>query len=243
MTLQSHIALPIAAQSPTDPLSQYALALLKKRPAESPVDDVLREMEEIAAVENIPIIGPLEGAIIQSLVRFKQMKTGKVLDIGTAIGYSAIWLAHGLAEGSQVYSIEIDPVRAARARTFIARAGFSHRVQILVGDVMELLPGFGLQFDIILQDVIKHLYFGSDSGLAIKLLHLCQAHLVDGGMLLGDNAFCLGEVLHEANGLPGQVAGIQAYNQALARHKQLESVIIPVRDGLWLSHKKPSVAS
>ncbi len=228
-------ALPIAPQLNDDPLAQYALQLLRQRPCISPLDDVLHEMESIALDESIPIIGPLEGAIIQMFVNSTE-PGHHILDIGTAVGYSALWLARAITPDSHVTSIEIDPQRAKRARQFIHRAGLEEQITVLVGDVFDILPTLPGKFDVILQDVIKHAYFGSDSRLALQLLDLCLAHLRGGGLLLGDNAFCLGEVLLSPNDhLPKQVLGIQAYNEAVAGHPQLQSVIVPVRDGLWVS--------
>ena len=59
----------------------------------------------------------------------------------------------------------------------------------MVGDALELLPTIDIQFDVILQDVIKHSYFGADSSLAVQLLDQCLAHLAEDGLLMGDNAF------------------------------------------------------
>ena len=229
--------LPIVPQSPDDPLSSYALEMLHLRQPISPVDDVLREQEELAARDNVPIIGPLEGAIIQTLLHLRQSPTRNALDIGGAIGYSAIWLARALPD-SQVISIEIDQQRAELAQHFVEKAGFQTRISVMTGNVFELLPDLDIQFDVILQDVIKHVYFGADSSLALELLDLCLECLTDDGLLLSDNAFCMGEVLHNsAEGLPNQVAGIIAYNRELASRPNLESVIIPVRDGLWVSQR------
>ncbi len=229
------VALPIVPQLPDDPLEKYALMLLRKRPAVLPVDDVLREMEALAAREAIPIIGPLEGAVIQAIMQLRQPPPRWVLDIGTAIGYSALWLARALPRESRVISIEIDPQRARVARDFIQRAGYHGQVEIINGDVMDVLPALG-KFDVILQDVIKHVYFGKSADLSLQLLEECLRHLEVNGVLLGDNAYCMGEVLHRRKAdLPAQIVGIQAYNESVAVHPQLDSVIIPVRDGLWVS--------
>ena len=146
-------------------------------------------------------------------------------------------MARGLPTDCKIISIEIDPQRAQRAREFVAKAGCQSQIEILVGDVFDLLPDLG-EFDVIFQDVIKHKYFGSDSELSLKLLDCCLEHLCAQGVLFGDNAFCMGEVLHNpTDELPTQVVGIQAYNTTIAAHPQLSSVIIPVRDGLWVSNK------
>ena len=229
-------SLPIVPQQPDDPLSSYALEMLRLRKPISPVDDVFLEQEELAARDNVPIIGSLEGAIIQTLLHVRQPPARNILDIGGAIGYSAIWMARALPD-SQVISIEIDQQRAELAQSFVEKAGFQTRVRVMIGNVFELLPDLDIQFDVILQDVIKHVYFGTDSSLALRLLDLCLECMVDDGLLLSDNAFCMGEVLHNSEELPKQVSGIIAYNKEIASSPNLESVIIPVRDGLWVSQK------
>lgn len=235
MNLQS---LPIAPQTSNAPLEQYALNLLRLRQPQPGLDAVLAEMEALAVDEQIPIIGPVEGAVLQSLVGLAGPRVRNVLDIGTAIGYSALWLARDLGPQAHVWSIELNPERAERARAFIERAGLSGRITVLQGDVFDILPTLDHTFDVIFQDVIKHVYFSADPGLAIRLLDHCLAHLAPDGVLLGDNAFCLGEVLLSAAEIPPQVVGVQAYNNAVATHPALQSVIVPIRDGLWVSYRR-----
>ncbi len=236
--MSSSHALPIVPQKPQDALSAYALDLLRMRPQDDLVDPVLREMEDLAEREGIPIIGPLEGAILQMLLRLLGKAPQRALDIGTAIGYSAIWMAQGLPPQTEIVSIELDPERVKLARKFIRQAGLEDRIRVLQGDVFQLLPDLGT-FDVIFQDVIKHVYFAADSHLALRLLDLCLEHLKPGGLLLGDNVFCLGEAYKAPDPeTPPQVLGIKAYNQRVATHPDLESVVIPVRDGLWVSVKR-----
>lgn len=236
MIVNSH--LPIAPQVNDDPLSQYTLDLLRLRPTASPVDEVLQEMERFAADNNVPIVGPVEGAIIQTLVATTTAPV-RILELGTAIGYSSIWLARSLRPGSHITSIEIDSERVAIARDYIRRAGLENCVTVLEGDFFDILPKLEGKFDVIFQDFIKHLYFESNTNLALQVLDSCLQLLKPNGLMLGDNAFCLGEVIslpdeHVSN----RVAGIRAYNLALAKCPELESVIIPIRDGLWVSYKR-----
>jgi predicted O-methyltransferase YrrM len=236
MMVQTH--LPIVPQVNDDPLSQYTLDLLHLRPTASPVDAILREMEAFAAEQYIPIVGPVEGAIIQSLIA-STTQPRQILELGTAIGYSTIWLARALRPGSYVTTIEMDAERAGIARRYISRAGLADRVTVLEGDFFDILPTLEAGFDVIFQDFIKHLYFEASADLALQVLESCVRLLKPNGLMLGDNAFCLGEVvIPPGEHLSNRVAGIQAYNLALAKRPDLESVIIPVRDGLWVSYKR-----
>ncbi len=234
-------ALPIVPQVSDDLLEQYALQIMKLQEVDSPLQQVLHEIEKIAEQEKVPIIGALEGKILAGLISMHHPRALKVLDIGTAIGYSAIWLTRVIGPQGHITSIEIDPARAERAREFVRRAGVESQVEIITGDVFDLLrsdqqPAPEQQYDVIFQDVMKHVYFSQDPGLALKLLDLSVAYLAPGGFLLTDNAFCQGKVMQPSE--YNQVKGIQAYNEAVATHPNLDSMLLPFRDGLWFSRRQ-----
>lgn len=226
-------SLPIVPQDSTEPRELYATALLRTAPMPAQIDDVLREMEDIAREEEIPVVGRLEGMVVRTLASLPGASTRRILDIGTAIGYSSIWLAGALGPGGRVTSIEIDPVRAGRAVEFIERAGYADRVDVLVGDAFDMLPGLG-GFDVIFQDVMKHRYFGDDPSKAAELLKLSKSLLNPGGVLLIDNAFCGSHVLG-SDPDPVEARGVQVMNELLARDADFTSVILPIRDGLWVA--------
>lgn len=229
--------LPIVPQDSLDPREVFATSLVRLAPLPDRLDAVMTEMETAARDEGIPVVGRLEGAILRSLAMLTGDRAMRVLDIGTAIGYSALWLAHALPEGGKVTSIELDPDRASRAADFIDRAGMSDRTEIIVGDAFELLPGLGT-FDLIFQDIMKHRYFGGDAALATELLKVMKDHLEVGGALMIDNAFCGGGVVPGAGAKQSnELAGVQAMNDVLARDTDFTSVILPVRDGLWLARR------
>lgn len=163
--------LPIVPQDGDDPRELYASLLVKLIPLAEPVEGVLSEIEEAARTEGIPIVGRLEGSILQILTMLHGRRAMRILDIRTAIGYSAIWLAAALGPGGTVTTIELEPERAQRARRYIERAGFADRVEVLEGDAFDLIPTLGT-YDLIFQDVMKHVYFGSDPELALSLLRL-----------------------------------------------------------------------
>ena len=126
--LERPTPLPIVPQDGDDPRELYASWLVKLMPPAEPVEGVLSEIEEAARIEGIPIVGRLEGSILQILTMLHGRRAMRVLDIGTAIGYSAIWLAAALGPGGTVTTIELDPERAQRARRYIERAGLADRV-------------------------------------------------------------------------------------------------------------------
>jgi caffeoyl-CoA O-methyltransferase len=233
--MSGQTALPIVPQVSDDLLEQYALQMMRLQEHDTPLQRVLHEIETIAEKESVPIIGALEGRIMAALIQQRQPAARAVLDIGTAIGYSAIWLSKVLGPQGKITSIEIDPVRAERARDFVRRAGVEEQVQIITGDFFEVAPTLNTHYDIIFQDVMKHVYFAQDAGLALKLLEISVARLAPDGILLTDNAFCMGKVMQPSQYT--QVQGIQAYNEAIATHPALDSVLLPFRDGLWYSRR------
>ncbi|WP_375481802.1 O-methyltransferase [uncultured Mycobacterium sp.] len=235
--LERPTPLPIVPQDGDDPRELYASLLVKLMPLAEPVEGVLNEIEETARTEGIPIVGRLEGSILQILTMLHGRRAMRILDIGTAIGYSAIWLAAALAPGGTVTTIELDPERAQRARRYIERAGFADRVDVLEGDAFDVIPTLGT-YDLIFQDVMKHVYFGSDPGLALSLLRLTVEHLAPAGVLMIDNALCGNGIIEPgAHSASNQLAGVQALNHALSRDPAFRSVILPVRDGLWLAQR------
>jgi caffeoyl-CoA O-methyltransferase len=224
-------SIPIVPQDSTDPRELYAASLLREAKLPAQVDDVLREMEDVARKEEIPVVGRLEGMVLRTLASLPS--PARILDIGTAIGYSAIWLAGALAPGGQITSIEIDPVRAGRAVEFIKRAGYADRVGVIVGDAFDVMTGLGT-FDVIFQDVMKHRYFGDDPSKAAELLKLAKSLLAPGGMLMIDNAFCGSHVLIGDTDVV-EARGVQTMNDLLADDPDFTSVILPIRDGLWVA--------
>lgn len=122
-------------------------------------DGILGHLEEEARKEDIPIIGPVLGKLLYILAR--AMGARKVLELGTATGYSAIWL--GMAVGpstGKVITVEWDGATAERARANIAEAGLSKVVDVRHGDARKLLASLKGPFDLIFLDVEKGQYSG-----------------------------------------------------------------------------------
>jgi predicted O-methyltransferase YrrM len=157
----------------------------------------------------------------------------RILEIGTAIGYSGIWLAGALPAGGMLLTIERDRERARVAREHFARAGLDNRISILIGDAQRMLAKVAGPFDLIFQDGDKAFYEPALNRL-VELLR-------PGGLLVTDNVLWDGEVVPgfvvPPRRDPEDTRAIAAYNERLNTHPQLMTVTFPLRDGIAISLK------
>jgi predicted O-methyltransferase YrrM len=158
----------------------------------------------------------------------------RILEIGTAIGYSGIWLAGALPPGGMLVTLELDEERAREARDNFAKAGVSDRVSVVTGDAALKLAKVSGPFDLIFQDGAKKLY--------TPLLDRLVALLRPGGLLITDNVLWKGEVAPGFQQPPRQnpddTRAMVEYNQRVAAHPQLLTSIVPMRDGVSISVKR-----
>ena len=201
----------------TEKLQEYLDRLVPPR------DPVLARMEEEAHREDIPIIDPHEGALLYLLVKIVRAK--RVLELGTATGYSGIWLLRGTGDGT-LTTFEVDHSRAERARANFAEAGLGRRAQVVEEDALTGLAKVVDRFDVCFIDLLNS--FRSED-VTRRAAELCLERLDPGGLLMADNALRQGEVLNPKN---QQAKNVAAYNDWVARNARLESVVIPIRDGL-----------
>jgi len=201
----------------TDDLQEYMETLLPKR------DSVLARMEKEADSEGIPIVEEHEGVLLYLLVKLAGAK--RVLELGTATGYSGIWLLRG-TDGGTLTTFEMDPKRAERARKNFSDAGLGKQVLLLEEDAVNGLEKLEGRFDACFIDLLNSF---PSVDVTRQVFDLCIAHLDSGALLMADNALGRGEVLRPSN---QQAKNIAAYNEMVAKHPRLESVVIPIRDGL-----------
>jgi predicted O-methyltransferase YrrM len=204
----------------SDELQEYLESLIPAR------DPVLARMEQEAHEENIPIVDAHEGALLSLLVRIARAK--RVLELGTATGYSGIWLLRG-TEGGTLTTFEVDHKRAERARANFSEAGFGKRAMVLEQDAVGGLEKLDSRFDACFIDLLNS--FPSED-VTKHVVDLCLARLDAGGLLMADNALRQGEVVKPKT---QQARNVAFYNQLIAKHPRLESVVVPIRDGLSIA--------
>jgi caffeoyl-CoA O-methyltransferase len=201
----------------TDELESYMEGLLPKR------DGVLARMEEEADREGIPIVDAHEGALLKLLVQLAGAK--RLLELGTATGYSGIWMLRG-TQGGMLTTFEVDGKRAARARANFAEAGFGNKALVLEQDAVGGLGALQGRFDACFIDLLNS--FPSED-VTRSVVELCIERLDPGALLMADNALRQGEVMKPKS---QQARNVAFYNQLVSKHPRLESVVIPIRDGL-----------
>ena len=140
--------------------------------------DVLKSLEKTANKQFVPSIGPIKGKIIARII--KRYNPKNILEVGTLYGYSAILMAQRLAEDGKVVTIELDRLIAATARKNIAKAGLSDRIDIVVGNAVELLPKLNMKFDLLFLDAAKNEYL-----TYLKLAE--EKGLEKGAIIVADN--------------------------------------------------------
>jgi caffeoyl-CoA O-methyltransferase len=207
----------------SEALESYMEALLPAR------DPVLARMEAEAEREGIPIVHAHEGALLRILVRLAGAK--RVLELGAATGYSGIWLLRG-TDGGMLTTFEVDHKRAERARANFAAAGLGKQALVLEQDAVGGLEKLDGRFDACFIDLLNS--FPSED-VTRRVIELCLERLDTGGLLMADNALRQGEVLAPKS---QQARNVAFYNQLVARHVRLESVVIPIRDGLSVARVK-----
>jgi predicted O-methyltransferase YrrM len=203
-------------------VENYLYAMLPAR------DPVLAAMERYAAANDVPIIGPAVGRLLGLLV--KVSGTQRIYEMGSAIGYSTIWLARAAGPHAKVFYTDGNPTNARRAAAYFRRAGVANRVRILVGDSLNLIHRVRGTFDLIFIDVDKHQY--------PEAFRKALPRLRRGGLLVADNTLWSGRVTGKARSKDRATRGIQEFNRLVTKSPQLFSVIVPLRDGVTIAIKR-----
>ena len=194
--------------------------------------DRLAVIEREGRDEGLPLVHPDTGALLHTLAR--GCGAARILEVGTCLGYSTLWLATALAAGGTLITMEYDAARAARAREHFTGAGYGDRISVIVGDATRFLHKVAGPFDLIFQDSDKKLY----EPMVDRLVDLLRP----GGLLVADNVLWNGEVV------PGYVtqkkysdedtAAIVAFSKRVAGDPQLYTSFVQVGDGVSISVKR-----
>lgn len=194
----------------------------------------LEKIKEEALNDHIPIIMDDTLEVIEKLLEKK--KVVKILEIGTAVGYSAICFSEFLEDGGLIDTIEREEERVIKAKENIKKAGVEDKINIHFGDAVEILPTFEDKYDMIFIDAAKGKYpfFLSQ---ALRLLS-------SDGIILADNVLYKGYVMSDYNKHKQRAAvrNLREYIKEVTENPNLETEILEVGDGLAVSIRKEDEA-
>ena len=192
----------------------------------------LRGLEQEALADQVPIIRPQTRNLLRFFIAMK--RPARILEIGTAVGFSALFMQHYAPADCRIVTIEKDPERAEKARRNFERHRSS--IELLEGDAEQILGGIreDASFDLIFMDAAKGQY--------IRYLPHALRLLKSGGILLTDNILKEGEILSSRFAVTRRNrtihARMRAYVRALMEEPQLETLLLSAGDGTAVSMKK-----
>ncbi len=209
----------------TDAVSAYLDGL------RTPPDPILAEMEAHGDRDGVPIVVPETGAFLQVLALTRGAK--RIVEVGTAIGVSTLYLARGLAPGGTLVSFEIDEARHNAARDYLDRAGMSESVDLRLQDARIGLAELDGTFDLAFVDGVKAQY----GDYFDELLRL----LGPGSVLTVDNVLMSGTVADnrgDGNWTEDQIAMMREFNARLLHGGEFTGALTPVGDGLLVAVRR-----
>ena len=202
-------------------LDDYLLSVLPPR------DRVLARIEEDAARRRIPIVGPAVGRLLAQYVHLTGAR--RVFELGSAIGYSTIWFARAVGEGGRVFWTDSSEANAAEARRNLEETGVADRVTLLVGDALRSLDETPGEFDLVFSDADKEGY--------PEVLRRAVPRLRLGGLLVTDNVLRSGRLRLPQCEDDAETAAIREFNRLSFGRPDLETTILPLRDGVSVARR------
>ena len=193
----------------------------------SPEDALLRELDRethLRVINPRMISGHIQGKLLELIV--KMFRPKNILEIGTFTGYSALCMAAGLEEGATIDTCEVDDELEAIAQSFFDRSAHGHKIKLHVGSALEIAPTLGKQFDLVFIDGDKREYPAYYNMLMDKgLVH-------SGSMMLADNILWYGKVVQPVAHNDHHTQALIEFNRKVVEDSRVESVILPLRDGI-----------
>jgi predicted O-methyltransferase YrrM len=193
-------------------------------------DGLLADLKTAAREAGIPAIWicPEQGSLMQILLRLANAR--EVVEVGTLAGYSAIWMARALPKDGRVRTIELEDRHADFAERWIARSDVAGRVEVHRGRGMDVLPRFET-------DSADAAFLDADKASYPLYLREALRIVRRGGLVMVDNAFAFGQLFDERP-TDREANAVKAFNEVMAAERALQSIIVPIGDGLWVGVKR-----
>ncbi|MFO0357315.1 MAG: O-methyltransferase [Sphingobacteriaceae bacterium] len=172
--------------------------------------------------------GHLQGRFLSFIS--KLISPNRILEIGTYTGYSALCLAEGLAENGKLMTIDPNEETNFFAKKFFSESNYSDKIELLQGQALTIIPQLNDVFDLVFIDADKKNYQNYYDAVITKVRK--------GGLIIADNVLWSGKVVEEVGKMDADTKLIHSFNEFVSKDERVESLLLPVRDGLMILRKK-----
>ncbi len=178
-------------------------------------------------LQPIMLSGPYQGRVLSMISKLVQPQS--VLEIGTFTGYSTLCLAEGLANNGTITTIDINEELEDFQRKYFDASGYGEQITQHIGNALDIIPKLDVMFDLVFIDADKPNYS--------NYFNLVIDKLNSGGIILSDNVLWHGKVIEPVNDEDISTKAILEFNSLLKNDPRIETVVLPIRDGLTISRK------
>lgn len=172
--------------------------------------------------------GAYQGRILSMISKLIQPKN--ILEIGTYTGYSALCLAEGIQKSGLLLTIDKNEELEGFSRKYFDKSDYKNQIKQLVGNALEIIPTINMKFDLVFIDADKSNY--------VNYFNLIIDKMNSGGVILSDNVLWSGKIVEKLDPKDLDTNALIAYNNLLNNDDRIETVLLPIRDGLTISRVK-----
>ncbi|MBU1948416.1 MAG: O-methyltransferase, partial [Candidatus Eisenbacteria bacterium] len=190
-------------------------------------DPVIEEMETTARRRHFPIVGSAVGRLLEISARLVNPRN--VLELGSGFGYSAYWLARGMAPGAALTVTDHDTGNIEACKKNLSQFSKIFTIHFIQGDALEVLSASDVELDLVFCDVEKNLY--------PKVIDPIARRLRPGGLFLTDNTLWNGRVAEKE--VDDTTKAIQVFNRLMMRDARFQTALLPIRDGVAMAIRLP----
>jgi len=174
------------------------------------------------------ISGAYQGRVLSILTKLIQPKN--ILEIGTYTGYSTLCFAEGISKESTIFTIDKNEELEELQQKYFKKSGQGKQIKSFIGKALEIIPTINEKFDLVFIDADKSNY--------VNYFNLIIDKMNVGGIILSDNVLWNGKVVEKLNPKDKDTKALLEYNKVLNEDKRIETVLLPIRDGLTISRVK-----
>lgn len=171
--------------------------------------------------------GPFQGRLL-SLIS-KLVQPGRILEIGTYTGYSALCLAEGLTKEGKLVTLDVNEELHKRVQGYFNASDYSEQIDYRIGDALDLIPALNETWDLVFIDADKKNY--------LNYYDLVVDRVRSGGLILADNVLWSGKVIDE-KAQDKETVLLRQYNERINHDERVENILLPIRDGIMVARKK-----